>query len=334
MQNRLFDVTALGELLIDFTENGTSSQGNPLMEANPGGAPCNVLAMLERLGKKTAFIGKVGKDMFGNQLKAAVEEVGIDTRNLIMDENVHTTLAFVHTYPDGDRDFSFYRDPGADMMLTKDEVQKELIENSRIFHFGTLSSTHEGVREATRHAIELAKEAGCIITFDPNLRPPLWKSLDDARKEIEYGMTKCDVLKISDNEVEFLFETTDYDKGAAMIREKYNIPLVLITMGKDGSRAYYKDLRVEAAPFLQENTIETTGAGDTFCASTLNYVLEHGLEDLTEENLKELLTFANAAASLITTRKGALRVMPSRQEVLDFIESRKIKKSPFLGSVP
>ena len=323
MQNRLFDVTALGELLIDFTENGTSSQGNPLMEANPGGAPCNVLAMLERLGKKTAFIGKVGKDMFGNQLKAAVEEVGIDTRNLIMDENVHTTLAFVHTYPDGDRNFSFYRDPGADMMLTKDEVQKELIENSRIFHFGTLSSTHEGVREATRHAIELAKEAGCIITFDPNLRPPLWKSLDDARKEIEYGMTKCDVLKISDNEVEFLFGTTDYDKGAAMIREKYNIPLVLITMGKDGSRAYYKDLRVEAAPFLQENTIETTGAGDTFCASTLNYVLEHGLEDLTEENLKELLTFANAAASLITTRKGALRVMPSRQEVLDFIESRK-----------
>lgn len=323
MQNRLFDVTALGELLIDFTENGTSSQGNPLMEANPGGAPCNVLAMLERLGKKTAFIGKVGKDMFGNQLKAAVEEVGIDTRNLIMDENVHTTLAFVHTYPDGDRDFSFYRDPGADMMLTKDEVQKDLIENSRIFHFGTLSSTHEGVREATRRAIELAKEAGCIITFDPNLRPPLWKSLDDARKEIEYGMTKCDVLKISDNEVEFLFGTTDYDKGAAMIRKKYNIPLVLITMGKDGSRAYYKDLRVEAAPFLQENTIETTGAGDTFCASTLNYVLEHGLEDLTEENLKELLTFANAAASLITTRKGALRVMPSRQEVLDFIESRK-----------
>ena len=320
MQNRLFDVTALGELLIDFTENGTSSQGNPLMEANPGGAPCNVLAMLERLGKKTAFIGKVGKDMFGNQLKAAVEEVGIDTRNLIMDENVHTTLAFVHTYPDGDRDFSFYRDPGADMMLTKDEVQKDLIENSRIFHFGTLSSTHEGVREATRRAIELAKEAGCIITFDPNLRPPLWKSLDDARKEIEYGMTKCDVLKISDNEVEFLFGTTDYDKGAAMIREKYNIPLVLITMGKD---AYYKDLRVEAAPFLQENTIETTGAGDTFCASTLNYVLEHGLEDLTEENLKELLTFANAAASLITTRKGALRVMPSRQEVLDFIESRR-----------
>ena len=147
------------------------------------------------------------------------------------------------------------------------------------------------MREATRHAIELAKDAGCIITFDPNLRPPLWKSLDDAKAEIEYGMSKCDVLKISDNEVEFMCGTTDYDKGAAMIQEKYNIPLILVTMGKDGSRAYYKNMRVEVAPFLQENTIETTGAGDTFCASTLNYVLDHGLEDLTEENLKELLTF-------------------------------------------
>ena len=257
--------------------------------------------------------------MFGTQLKNAVEEVGIDTRALFMDEEVHTTLAFVHTYPDGDRDFSFYRNPGADMMLRKDEVPADLIQNSRLFHFGTLSSTHEGVREATRHALEIAKDAGCIITFDPNLRPPLWKSLDDARREIEYGMTKCDVLKISDNEVEFLFDTTDYDKGAALIREKYNIPLVLITMGKAGSRAYYKDMLVEAAPFLQKTTIETTGAGDTFCASTLNYILEHGLENLTEENLMEMLTFANAAASLITTRKGALRVMPSRQEVIDFI---------------
>lgn len=323
MDKKSFDVTTLGELLIDFTENGSSSQGNPLLEANPGGAVCNVLAMLEKLGKKTAYIGKVGQDMFGTQLKEAVEEVGIDTRNLIMDPVYHTTLAFVHTYPDGDRDFSFYRDPGADMMLTKEEVSEELIRDSRIFHFGTLSSTHPGVREATRYAIDVAKDAGCIITFDPNLRPPLWKSLEDAKVEIEYGMSKCDVLKISDNEVEFMCGTDDYDKGAAMIQEKYNIPLILITMGKDGSRAYYKDMIVEAAPFLQENTIETTGAGDTFCASTLNYVLDHGLENLTEENLKELLTFANAAASLITTRKGALRVMPTREEVESFIASRK-----------
>ena len=322
MGNKTFDVTALGELLIDFTESGTSTQGNPVLEANPGGAPCNVLAMLEKLGKKAAFIGKVGNDMFGTQLKNAVEEVNIDTRNLVIDKEVHTTLAFVHTYPDGDRDFSFYRTPGADMMLTRDEVQEDLIRDSRIFHFGTLSSTHESVREATRYAIDVAKEAGCIVSFDPNLRPPLWKSLEDARAEIEYGLGKCDILKISDNEVEFLFGTTDYDKGAALLKEKYNIPLILITMGKDGSRAYYKDLRVEAAPFLQEHTIETTGAGDTFCASSLNYILEHGLDNLTAENLKELLTFANAAASLITTRKGALRVMPAKEEVLDFIKSR------------
>ena len=322
MENRQYDVTALGELLIDFTENGDSSQGNPTFEANPGGAPCNVLAMLNRLGKKTAFIGKVGNDMFGKQLKAAVEECGIDTRNLVMDDEIHTTLAFVHTYPDGDRDFSFYRNPGADMMLTKDEVPDDLIRDSRIFHFGTLSSTHEGVREATRHAIKVAKEAGCIITFDPNLRPPLWKSLEDARVEIEYGLTKCDVLKISDNEVEFLFDTTDYDKGAALIEEKYHIPLVLITLGKDGSRAYYKDLRVEVKPFLQDSTIETTGAGDTFGGCCLHHVLKYGLDNLDEEKLTEMLTFANAAASIVTTRKGALRVMPEVEEVEAFIKSR------------
>ena len=315
MAEKTIDVTALGELLIDFTENGTSAQGNPILEVNPGGAPCNVLAMLQKLGKQTAFIGKVGDDMFGRQLTEAVSSVGVDTRALLVDKEVHTTLAFVHTYPDGDRDFSFYRNPGADMMLTKEDVDEDLIRSSRIFHFGTLSSTHKGVREATRYAIDVAKEAGDLISFDPNLRPPLWSSLDDAKKEIEYGLGKCDILKISDNEVEFLFGTTDYDLGA-------NIPLILITLGPDGSRAYYKDMRVEVAPFLQDNTIETTGAGDTFCASSLNYVLEHGLDHLTEENLKELLTFANAAASLITTKKGALKVMPEKEEVLAFIASR------------
>ena len=312
---KIYDVTALGELLIDFTENGTSAQGNPLLEANPGGAPCNVLAMLEKLGKKTAFIGKVGKDMFGEQLKTAVEEVGIDTRNLVMDEEVPTTLAFVHTYPDGDRDFSFYRNPGADMMLKKEEVDEDLIRGAKIFHFGTLSSTHEGVREATRNAIEVAKEAGCIVSFDPNLRPPLWKSLDEAKAEIEYGLSKCDILKISDNEIQWLTGKNDYTEAVKWIREKYDIPLILVSMGKEGSRAYYQDRMVEKAPFINENTIETTGAGDTFCACVLHYICKHGLENLTEKNLKEMLTYANAAASIITTRKGALRVMPRPEEI-------------------
>ncbi len=319
MAERKYDVTALGELLIDFTENGNSEQGNPLMEANPGGAPCNMLSMIQKLGGTTAFIGKVGKDMFGRQLRQAVESVGIDTRNLMEDEEVHTTLAFVHTFPDGDRDFSFYRNPGADMMLTKEEIQEDLIRNSKVFHFGTLSSTHEGVREATRYAIDVAKEAGCLVSFDPNLRPPLWKTLEDARKEIEYGLSKTDILKISDNEVEFLCGTSDYDEGAKMLIEKYNIPFVCVTLGKDGSRAYYKGMCVEVPGFVQKNTIETTGAGDTFCGCMLHYIIQHGLEDLTEENLRELLTFANAAASVITTRKGALAVMPSKEEVEELL---------------
>lgn len=319
MAERKYDVTALGELLIDFTENGNSEQGNPLMEANPGGAPCNMLSMIQKLGGTTAFIGKVGKDMFGRQLRQAVESVGIDTRNLMEDEEVHTTLAFVHTFPDGDRDFSFYRNPGADMMLTKEEIQEDLIRNSKVFHFGTLSSTHEGVREATRYAIDVAKEAGCLVSFDPNLRPPLWKTLEDARKEIEYGLSKTDILKISDNEVEFLCGTSDYDEGAKMLIEKYNIPFVCVTLGKDGSRAYYKGMHVEVPGFVQKNTIETTGAGDTFCGCMLHYIIQHGLEDLTEENLRELLTFANAAASVITTRKGALAVMPSKEEVEELL---------------
>lgn len=316
------DVTALGELLIDFTENGLSSQGNPLLEANPGGAPCNVLSMLQNYGRKTAFIGKVGDDMFGRMLTEAVKSVGIDTRGLKTDPVVHTTLAFVHTFENGDRDFSFYRNPGADMMLTKADVDEKLIEESKIFHFGTLSSTDEGVREATRYAIDVAKKAGDVITFDPNLRPPLWRSLDNAKREIEYGLSKCDVLKISDNEVEFMCGTTDYDKGARVLIDKYQIPLVLITMGRDGSRAYYKGLRVEAAPFLQEKTIETTGAGDTFCATILHFVLKYGLDGFDEEKLRELLVTGNAAASIVTTRKGALKVMPTVEEIQSLIRER------------
>ena len=316
-----YDVVALGELLIDFTENGVSAQGNPMLEANPGGAPCNVLAMLNKLGKKTAFIGKVGDDNFGHMLAKTVEESGTDVTNLLFDKKVGTTLAFVHTKEDGDREFSFYRNPGADMMLKKEEVMEDVIRGGKIFHFGTLSSTHPGVREATRHALEVAKDAGLLISFDPNLREPLWDSLEDARAEITYGLSKCDILKISDNEMEFMTGTDDYTKGVEILREKYDIPLIFVTLGKEGSRAYYKDLIVEVAPFLQEHTIETTGAGDTFEACALNYVLEHGLDGLTEADLKALLTFANAGASLITTKKGALRVMPEKEEVCGLIKA-------------
>ena len=310
-----YDVTALGELLIDFTENGVSGQGNPLFEANPGGAPCNVLAMLTKLGHKTAFIGKVGDDFFGKQLKEAIEEVGIDSTGLCMDKEIHTTLAMVHTYPDGDRDFSFYRNPGADMMLKESEVKEELIKESKLFHFGTLSMTHEDVRKATKKAIQIAEDAGNIISFDPNLREPLWNSLDEAKEQILYGLSHCHILKISDNEIQWLTGQEDYTDGVKWILERYQIPLILVSMGKEGSRAYYGGKMVEVKPFIQKNTIETTGAGDTLCGCVLHYICEHGLENLTEENLFEMLQFANAAASIITTRKGALRVMPEEKEI-------------------
>lgn len=319
-----YDVVALGELLIDFTENGLSDQGNRLYEANPGGAPCNVLAMLNNLGKSTAFIGKVGNDQFGHSLKNCLDKLGIGTENLMMDDVVHTTLAFVHTLEDGDRDFSFYRNPGADMMLTAKEVQEDIIKNAKIFHFGTLSMTHEGAFEATKKALDIAKEAQLIISFDPNLREPLWDNLEHAKEMVRFGLSYCHVLKISDNEIQWLTGEEDFTKGVRKIQAEFPIPLILVSMGRDGSRAYMGDDYVEVAPFLQESTIETTGAGDTFCACILNYVLEHGLQDVyTIEQRKEMLTFANAAASIITTRKGALRVMPKKQEVIDFLEKNK-----------
>lgn len=313
-----YDVIALGELLIDFTMNGQSEQGNNMFEACPGGAPCNVLALLNKMGKKTAFIGKVGKDQFGTLLRETITEAGIDASNLVVDENVNTTLAFVHTFPDGDREFSFYRNPGADMMLTADEVNPEVVKDTKIFHFGTLSMTHDGVREATKKAVETAKENGCLVSFDPNLRLPLWSSLDLAKEQMEYGFGKCDILKISDNEIQFVSGKEDYDEGIAYLQEKYNIPLILLTMGKDGSRAYYKGMRVER-PGFSVKAIETTGAGDTFCGSSLNYLVEHDFDNLTEEQLGEMLTFANAAAALVTTKKGAIKAMPVKEEVLELI---------------
>ena len=309
-----YDVTALGELLIDLTQNGISEQGNPILEANPGGAPCNVLACLSKMGHKTAFVGKVGKDGFGEQLTAGLVETGISTDGLLYDEKVHTTLAVVHTYADGDRDFSFYRNPGADMMLRPEEVKEEIIRNSKIFHFGSLSMTDEPVRSAHLHALKIAEEAGILRSYDPNLRPPLWPNLGVAKENILELMGHCDILKISDNEIQWLSGKEDFDEGIAWLRSRYDIPLIFLTLGKDGSRAYCGDIRVESAG-IKMNTIETTGAGDTFFGSVLHHILTLGWRPYTEEELKEMLRFANAAAALVTTRRGALRVMPSQEEI-------------------
>ena len=315
MNNKKYDVVALGELLIDFTEYGKSDRGNKLFEANPGGAPCNVLALLQKLGKKTAFIGKVGNDQFGRLLCETISSIGIDSTNLVFDEEIPTTLAFVGKTPDGDREFSFYRNPGADMMLNANEVNVDLLANTKIFHFGTLSMTHATVREATISAIKKAKENGALISLDPNLREPLWKSLDEAKTQMKAALSYCDILKISDNEIEFLTGETDFDEGVKKIREEYDIPLICVTMGKDGSRAYYNDIKVVAGGFYQENIVDTTGAGDTFCGSVLNYICENGLENLSEKQIEEMITFANAAASLVTTKAGAILSMPTEAEI-------------------
>ena len=318
--DKSFDVIALGELLIDFTENGLSAQGNPLLEANPGGAPCNVLAMLQKLGRRTAFVGKVGKDMFGAQLRRAAEDAGICMDFLRRDETVHTTLAFVKTFANGDRDFSFYRDPGADMMLRADELPLDELRRTRIFHFGTLSMTHPEVREATKQAVETAKSGGALISFDPNLRPPLWRDLAEAREQIAWSLGQCHILKIADNELEFMTGETDFDRGAGILRQTYpNIRLLNVTAGADGSYSYYGDRRVFVPAFRLGGTIETTGAGDTFCACVLHFALEHGTENLSEQDLTDMLRFANAAAYLVTTKKGAIRSMPERAQIEEIL---------------
>ena len=324
MTNKKYDVVALGELLIDFTENGLSEQGNPLLEANPGGAPCNVLSMLQKLGDKTAFIGKVGNDGFGHLLTKAVQEQGIDTTGLVYDNDVHTTLALVLKKENGDRDFAFYRNPGADMNLKEEEVNESLIASSSIFHFGTLSLTDESVKMATQKAVKAAKENGLTITFDPNLREPLWRSLEEAHEQVAWGLQQADVVKISDNEITWFTGMDNYDEGIAFLQKEYpNLKLICLSMGGDGSKAVYRDIHVAYPAFLQEATIETTGGGDTFCACMIHTVLENGIDHLDEEKLKEMLKFANAAASLVTTKKGALRVMPTKEEVETFIENFK-----------
>lgn len=316
MVMKKYDVAAMGELLIDFTQNGYSEQENPIFEANPGGAPCNVLAMLQKLGRKTAFIGKVGQDGFGLQLEKALKETGISTDGLCFDKEVHTTLAVVQKKEDGDRDFSFYRKPGADMMLCAEEVNEDLIRNAAIFHYGSLSLTDEPVRTATVSAIEEAEKAGVLLSFDPNLRKPLWESDELAKEQIRYGLGHCHVLKISDDELVWLTGEQDYEKAIQQLRSEFPIPLILLSMGKNGSRAYCGEETAEAPAFLSENTIETTGAGDTFMGCMLHQILEKGYQNLSTRDMEEMLIFANAAASIITTRRGALRVMPEEKEIL------------------
>ncbi len=318
----MFDVTALGELLIDFTPAGLSGQGNICFERNPGGAPANVLACISRLGGKTAFIGKVGKDMFGDYLAETLTGYGIDVSGLMFSSEANTTLAFVQLNESGDRSFSFYRNPGADTMLDKNELSYELIGNSKVFHFGSLSLTDEPARSATIEALEYAREKGRIISYDPNLRPALWKSMEHALQEIRFGLGFCRLLKISEEELEFITGMSDLHNGSLELYKEYGIDIILITRGGNGSfyRLKYETGQVDT--FTRCKTVDTTGAGDAFLGGFLFSLLnEHGgkINNLNAEALQKMLVFSNAVASLSTTKKGAIPSMPQLNEVQELI---------------
>lgn len=319
----MFDVTALGEILIDFTPAGVSPQGNICFERNPGGAPANVAVCISRLGGKAAFIGKVGEDMFGQFLADVLKDQGVEISGLKLDPGVKTTLAFVQLDDKGDRSFSFYRNPGADTALKAHEVDAELVKNSRVFHFGSLSLTDEPARSATLAALTLARESGCTVSYDPNLRPALWKSLEEAREKIKSVMGYADILKISEEELEFLTGEQDLEKGTAKLRAEYGTGLILVTRGAEGSYYRLGDLTGKKATFTRLKAVDTTGAGDSFLGGFLYSMLDRGLsrpEELNEALLDELLTFASAVSSLCVTKKGAIPAMPELESVLKLIK--------------
>ena len=312
----MFDVVALGELLIDFAAKSADASGYPTLVANPGGAPGNFLAALNAYGKKTAFLGKVGDDTFGHLLLKTLREADIETNGIVVDDSVFTTLAFVTFDESGDRSFSFARKPGADTQLTWEEIDKSLIDEAKVFHFGTLSLTSEPVRSATQKAVAYARGQGKLITCDPNLRKPLWKDLEEAKEQMLWSLRQADVVKISDNEVEFLWNCTP-EEGADKLLSEFGVSLAMVTLGPDGCL-----LKTKNASFRAEcpkvHPVDTTGAGDIFGGSAVARLLEleKPVSQLTEEDLAYIGKFAATAASLSTEASGGIPSIPRKEAVL------------------
>lgn len=310
------DVVALGELLIDFAAKSTDAAGYPTMAANPGGAPGNFLAALNAYGKKAAFLGKVGQDAFGRLLLSTLKDAGIETKGILVDDSVFTTLAFVTFDASGDRSFSFARKPGADTQLRWEEINKVLIDEASVFHFGTLSLTDEPVRTTTQKAVAYAKEQGKLISCDPNLRLPLWKTEEAAKEQILWSLRQADVVKISDNEVEFLWDCSP-EEGADKLLAEFGVTLAMVTLGPEGCL-----LKTKNASYLGKcpkvHPIDTTGAGDIFGGSAMARFLDLGkaLPDLTAEDLAYIGSFAATAASLSTEHPGGIPSIPEKEAVL------------------
>jgi sugar/nucleoside kinase (ribokinase family) len=320
----MYDAVAIGELLIDFIAKGNTENGYPILHANPGGAPGNFLSVLAKYGLKTGFIGKVGNDAFGSLLLDTLAKSGIDTSGILMDDSVFTTLAFVTLNGDGDRNFSFARKPGADTMLRHNELKNSMMRETKVFHFGTLSMTDEPAREATKQAVITAKNTGALITFDPNYRAPLWKSKELAAEQMLWGVKQADVVKIGSDELGLLFDD-DYPAAASRLVKDFGVKLVLVTMGKEGCYFVNQNACGAVPTFQEVKTIDTTGAGDIFGGAAVYKMLttKTNPEDLTKKQLVEIVTFANAAASLSTTRNGGIPSIPEKAEVEHFLQAHQ-----------
>jgi len=317
----MYDVIALGELLIDFASKSVDAAGYPTMAANPGGAPGNFLAALNAYGKKTAFLGKVGDDAFGHLLLGTLNQAGIETKGIVVDPTVFTTLAFVTFDETGDRSFSFARKPGADTQLTWEEVDKTMIDEAKVFHFGTLSLTGEPARTTTQKAVAYAKAQGKLITCDPNLRKPLWATMEEAKEQILWSLQQADVVKISDDEVEFLWGCTP-DEGADKLLKEYGVSLAMVTLGPKGCLLKTANA-VCNAPGPKVSPIDTTGAGDIFGGSAVSRLLDLGktIADLTDEDLAYIGRFATTAASLSTEFVGGIPSIQDKEVVLERMKS-------------
>ena len=318
----MYDVTAIGELLIDFAPVSTDENGYPTLAAKPGGAPSNFLAALSKYGAKTAMIGKVGTDAFGKKLVQTLKDIGIETNGIIEDDTVFTTLAFVTLDEKGDRSFSFARKPGADTCIRYDEIKLNLIDDAKVFHFGTLSLTNEPAKEATKRAVSYAKAAGKQITFDPNLRKPLWNNLADAKEQILWGLEAADIVKISDDEVDFLWGI-DENAGAKKLLDEFDVKLAMVSSGAKGALLQNKNASViVGCPKVKP--IDTTGGGDIFGGSAVNCILKAGKppKDLNEAELTEIAKFAITAASISTQKPGGIPSIPDEAEVVKVINSQ------------
>ncbi|WP_342562338.1 PfkB family carbohydrate kinase [Paenibacillus sp. FSL R7-0345] len=321
----MLDVIAIGEVLIDFTPAGRSAAGNEQFECNPGGAPANVAAALSRLGAKSALVSKVGADSFGSLLHNTLLSSGVDVAGVSVTDEASTTLAFVHLDEQGDRSFSFFRKPGADTFLHSKDVPLERFDSCKVLHFGSLSMTHEPARTATRTAVLKAKEAGVLLSFDPNIRFALWESKEEARQHILWGLNYADILKVSEEELSFITGTNDIGKGSLALQQQFDIALIVVTLAEKG--CYYRLAGQDGyVPGVKVKAVDTTGAGDAFLGCLLYKILDNGgsLKELTVQQITSMLSFANAGGALVTTRKGALGSMPTTDEINRLMESAKL----------